>query len=298
MPARWCIAPDGSKVSFEDAPAYFESRGIMPSYAVKSVLGDTEGEGSFNVRPSDVNPKFTCRRQRVWMAGHDYGMNPLQAEGMLEGSGFHSQLGAMEIEVPSQPTTNLLFVGSDGEIVDKNGPNRLEVCGVPMRGRIDWLFEDRIEDLKTKTPFWAVKFGAKGSGERACAYIWEPKSDEDDILGWTIQLSIYRVLREKEGKPAPTQGRVWRRYGGVKADQPRWKRFDFPLLDEAGLEGVVGEWMRGLSKGLTEAKLDSEAWKLVEADGREMVGSKGNYWQCDRCPCKSQCFTLEGLDIW
>ena len=287
MPARWCIAPDGSKVAFEDAPAYFEGRGIMPSYAVKAVLGDVDGEVSFNVRPSDVNPKFTCRRQRVWMTRHDYGVSPLQSESMLEGSGFHSQLGAMEIEVPERQS--LLMPGE---------PTRLEVCGIPMRGRIDWLFDDRIEDLKTKTPFWAVKFGAKGSGERAYAYIWEPKSDEDDILGWTIQLSIYRVLLEKSGQAAPSQGRIWRRYGGVKADQPRWKRFDFPLLDEAGLEAVVGEWVRGLSKGLTEAKVDPEAWRLVEPDGREMVGSKGNYWQCDRCPLKDDCFKQEGLDVW
>jgi hypothetical protein len=238
----------------------------------------------------------------VWQSTHDYGINPLEAEGMVEGSALHEQLGAHEIEVPGKDsplTATALLSMQKGPWTEQEVDRRMMVCGVPMRGRIDWLFEDRIEDLKTKTPFWAVKFGAKGSGERAYAYIWEPKSDDDDIKGWQLQLSIYRVLLLKSGKDAPSMGRVWRRYSGVKANQPRWRRYDFPLLDEAGLETVVGDWVRGLQDGLSAAEVkDPEAWRAVEPDGLKMVGSKGNYWKCDVCPLKRECFALNSLEVF
>jgi hypothetical protein len=92
----------------------------------------------------------------------------------------------------------------------------------------------------------------------------------------------------KEGKSSPAKGRVWRRYSGVKADQGRWKRFEFMLYDEAGLERVVGPWMRKLSEGLTEARTNVDAWKSMPADGREMVGKSG-MWKCNRCPLREPC---------
>ena len=204
---------------------------------------------------------------------------------MGEGSALHASFKAMEIEVPSQEGLS-------------NPELRLKVCGVPTRGRIDWLNEDRIEDLKTKTPYWGVNFGNKEKGIKPYAYIWEPKDDSDDIKGWQIQLSIYRVLLEKSGQRPPVVGRVWRRYSGVKSDQPRWKRYDFPLLDEVGLERLVGDWMRGLQDGLSASQNDAEAWRTVAADGRGMVGSKGNYWQCDRCQLKDACFKQDALEIF
>jgi hypothetical protein len=269
----------------------------MPSYAVEAILREYADEKpAFHVRPSDVSPIFICRRQRVWMSTHDYGINPLEAEGMVEGSALHAQLGTHEIEVPER-TYSREVDGDGNQIVYEE---RLEVMGVPMRGRIDWLFEDRIEDLKTSTPYWAVKFGAKGSGERASTYIWTPKDDgASDVKNWQIQLSIYRILLEKSGREAPRMGRVWRRYSGVKSDKGRWKRFDFPLLNEAELDVVVGDWVRSLSEALAKAEVaDPEAWRDTPADGRGMVGSRGNYWKCDPCPLKRQCFDLDKLEVF
>lgn len=283
MPVCYLLHPKtGCRLEFKDAPSRLEAEGIMPSYAVEAVIREYQDDvGSFHVRPSDVTPSMTCRRQRVWMSTHEYGVNPLEVEGMLEGSAFHSQLQTHEIEVPEQ-------------IPDSE--KRLEVCGVPMRGRIDWLFNDRIEDLKTSTPFWITKYGAKGSGVKPWVEIWQPK-DEDDVAKWRIQLSIYRVLLEKSGREAPLVGRIWRRYSGVKADKPRWKRFDFALLNESELELVAGEWMRVLRDGLAEAEVnDPEAWCNMPADGKAFVGSRGNQWACDKCPkdCRSACEAKEG----
>ena len=299
MPVTHLIHPiKGTRLEFADAPRVLEEDSVMPSYAVEAIIAEHRDEKpAFNVRPSDVAPAFVCRRQRTWMATHDYGINPLEAEGMLEGSALHEQLGTHEISVP-EPHFSRELDGDGNQIVYED---RIEVMGVPMRGRLDWLFPDRIEDLKTKTPFWAVKFGPKGSGERPYAYIWEPKSDDDDIKGWQLQLSIYRILLLKSGQEAPAMGRVWRRYSGVKADKPRWKRYDFPLLDEAGLDAVVGDWVRGLSEGLSAAEVkDPEAWRGVPADGLAMVGSRGNKWCCERCPasCKKACDDVEGTVGW
>lgn len=271
----------------------------MPSYAVEALLKEAkEGKASFNVRPSDVVPKFTCRRQRVWLTNHDYGVDPLALEAMEEGSALHEKYGAMEIEVPEQISSR----DEDGNVIFPEG--RFEVCGAPMRGRIDWLFPDRIEDLKTSTPFWVAKFPSKEAKAadptlRPYADIWHPKNDEDDISIWRIQLSLYRVLLEKDGKPAPAKGRVWKRLAGVKADTPgRWKKYDFDLLDEAGLEAEVGPWMRELAQGLQAAEIDPDAWKTVTADGRTMESSRKGLWKCNSCPLKDDCFKQDGMEIF
>lgn len=293
MPVKYLLHPlKGTKLTFEEAPKVLEDDGVMPSYAVEAIIRDYQDDkGSFHVRPSDVSPKFTCRRQRVWQSTHDYGVNPLDAEGMVEGSALHAQLSSQEIMVPQFQDK----VHEEVERMCGDMPYRLEVCGVPMRGRLDWLFPDRIEDLKTKTPFWAVKFGPKGSGEKPFAYIWEPKSDDDDIATWRLQLSIYRLLLEKSGRPAPSRGRVWRRYSGVKSDKGRWKRYDFTLLSESELEAEVGPWIRTLQEGLSKAEVsDPEAWRGVPADGKEMVGNRGNQWKCDKCELRRECEAVEG----
>ena len=299
MPIKWLLHPKTNKpLSFEDAPSILEEEGLMPSYAVQVIIDENNGEDpSFNVRPSDVQLGFTCRRQRVWMTNHDYGINPLDAEGMLEGSALHEQLGAHEIVVPLPKFT-------DQNINDfANGitiNERENICGVPMRGRIDWLFDDRIEDLKTTTPYWIGKYPPKGSENRwPIATIWEKDSrDVEDIEKWKIQLSIYSCLLQKSGQEAPSRGRVWRRYGGVKAEHGRWKRFDFDLLTEEQLEAQVGPWVRELAVGLTAAETDPDAWKNIPSDGRSMVGSKGNMWQCDKCPFKEACFLHDNLEVF
>ena len=282
MPVKWLLTPKGERLTFEEAPKWFEDKGLMPSWAVEAVIREHKDEKpAFHVRPSDVAPKFTCRRQRVWMSNHDYGINPLDAEAMLEGTGLHEVFGTTEIVVP---TNN----------------ERLEVCGVPMRGRIDWLIDDRIEDLKSKTPFWIPRFPFKEQKAvdptaRPYAEIWLPKTDDDDLFGYKVQLSLYRVLLKKDGQAAPTKGRVWRRWGGVKADKARWKRYDFDLWDEAELEVQVGPWMRALRDGLALASTtDVEAWRNAPPDGRDMVGSRGNLWACDRCPLRDECSRESG----
>jgi hypothetical protein len=296
MPVKWLLGPKGEKVSFEEAPAWFEDRGIMPSYAVVAIIqGYADERPAFNVRPSDISPKFTCRRQRVWMATNEYGVNPLAEEAMLEGSALHEQLGAMEIEVPERYFSREVDANAEQVVY---GDERLPVCGVPMRGRIDWLFPDRIEDLKTSTPFFITKYGAKGSGIKPWVDIWLPPED-DDVQNWRIQLSLYAVLLQKSGKDAPTRGRVWRRWSGVKADKVRWKKFDFDLLTEAGLEAAIGQWARDLHASLKEAEGGNvDAWKTTPADGREMVGSRGNMWRCEPCPLKTACFKLDDLAVW
>jgi len=209
-------------------------------------------------------------------------VSPLDLEAMGEGSALHASYKADEIEVPAADSQQ----------------ERLDVCGVLTRGRIDWLTPDLIEDLKTSSPFWITKYGPKGSGIKPWVEVWEPDPKED-IEGWKIQLSIYRVLLEKSGYPAPTKGRVWKRWSGVKTDKSvRWRRFDFDLLDEKGLEVRVGQWMRDLDKGLSKAETDIDAWKDTPADGRKMVGSRGNYWACDRCPLKDACFKHEQLEVF
>lgn len=300
MPIRFLLGPQGQHVEFEDAPGWFEALGIMPSYAVQAIIESAEdSKPSFNVKPSDVNPAFNCRRQRVWQATNDYGVNPLDMEAMLEGGALHKAFGSMEVDVPAQ---NVLDVTPEGQLpVSK--PNRLDVCGVPMRGKIDWLTPDRIEDLKTTTPFWIARFATKEQKlkdptARPWAEIWEPKDDTKDIENWQLQLSIYAILLAKSGKHAPTEGRIWRRYGGVKADKPRWKRFDFALLSEDELDARVGDWIRGLWEGLQASQSDDHAWKGVPADGREFIGSRGNLWACDRCALRDLCFKQDGLEVF
>jgi hypothetical protein len=276
MPVTHLIHPVSKKpLLFHEAPAVLEAAGVMPAYAVEAIVREHAGqEPAWNVRPSDVVPAMVCRRQRVWETTNDYGVNPLEAEGMLEGSAFHSAMGSMEVDVPTPV---------------KGEERRLEVCGVPMRGRIDWLHPDRIEDLKTSAPFMVPSFptpAEKAQGARVGVRIWEPKDDE---AKWRVQLSIYRVLLEKDGIAAPTKGVVWRRYAGVKPENGRWRRFEFNLLDEAGLEREVGPWIRSLAGGLTAARGDEYAWRSMPADGREMIGSRGNQWKCDRCPLRAAC---------
>jgi hypothetical protein len=236
------------------------------------------------------------------MTSNEYGINPLDVEGLVEGSAFHSQLGAHEIEVPTAYTQRGLGrVTTDEELeAMRSAPDRLDICGVPMRGRIDFLFEDRIEDLKTSTPFWASKFPPKGSADRfPIIYIWtKPERDADDVAKWQIQLSIYRVLLEKSGQSAPAKGRVWKRYGGVKPADGRWHRFDFDLLSEAELEAKVGSWIRSLYKGLQASQANAEAWKDVVPDGQSFIGSRGNLWACDRCPAKDPCFAKDKLEVF
>jgi hypothetical protein len=275
MPVTHLIHPLTKKpLAFHEAPERLDHDGVMPSYAVEAIVREyIHQEPAWFVRPSDVVPSMVCRRQRVWEATHDFGINPLEAEGMLEGSAFHSVMEAEEVDTPER---------AQGE------DRRLPVCGVLMRGRIDWLRMDRIEDLKTSTPFMVPRFptpAEKAAGAKVGVRVWEPPDDEDK---WRIQLSIYGVLLMKEGKSSPAKGRVWRRYSGVKADQGRWKRFEFMLYDEAGLERVVGPWMRKLSEGLTEARTNVDAWKSMPADGREMVGKSG-MWKCNRCPLREPC---------
>ena len=282
MPVKWLLHPGtGERLSFEEAPARLDCDGLMPSFAVEAVVRQhKESKPSFNVRPSDVSPTMACRRQRVWETNHEYGANPLVIESMTEGSAYHTVLGTQEIEVPPRSPKNE-WIG-------------LPVCGVPMRGRIDWLLPDRIDDLKTSTPFWYPRFPtkemkAKDPTLRAWCEIWQPK-DEDEIAKWVIQQSIYRVLLIKSGLQAPIMGRVWRRYSGVKGEKGRYKRFDFTLLTEEELEAKVGPWVRGLAEALSKAESgDIGAWRTVPADGREFIGSKGNRWACDRCPARKEC---------
>lgn len=283
MPVKWLLGKDGERVTFDDAPAYFEREGIMPAFAVKAVIREYEGDKpSFHVRPSDVNPAMRCRRQRVWESNHDFGVSPLELESMMEGTALHNFFGTDEIEVPA----------ADAK------PERLEVCGVLQRGRIDFLHPDLIEDLKTATPFWITKYGAKGSGIKPWVDIWLP-DPAADIASWQVQLSIYRVLLEKAGQPAPTKGRVWRRWAGVKADKARYQKFEFALLTEAELDARVGPWMRQLDGWLQAAsKGIEEAWQSAAPDGLKFVGSRGNRWCCDRCPLKTQCHRLETMEVF
>jgi hypothetical protein len=303
VPAAYVIGPKGERLTFAEAPQVYEDAGLMPHYAVQALLGEGERQPSFNVRPSDVNPKMTCRRQRVWMTNHDYGVDPRALEAMEEGTALHDRYGTQEIEVPIKHPIDTY--GGHALIINKH-PERLPVCGVPMRGRIDFLFPERIEDIKTSTPFWIPRFPSKEAKLadptlRPYADIYVNASfEEDDIKNWKLQLSIYRVLLEKEGKPAPTKGRVWRRLAGVKADTPgRWKRFDFDLLDEAGLEAEVGPWVRELQVALTAAEAGgTDAWQLASADGKEMTSSRKGLWKCNSCPAKDACFRHDGMDVF
>ena len=280
MPITHLIHPKtGARLDFAKAGAILEEDGIMPASAVDAIIASIgEDKPAFNVRPSDVVPSMECRRQRVWMATHDCGANPLEMEVMLEGSALHAYYGAEEITVP------------------KDGV-RVDICGVPMRGRMDWLDKHRITDLKTSTPFWKVTYPPKpldGSLKaKPFADIWEPDAKED-IAKWQIQLSIYAILLRKSGREAPSMGRVWRRWAGVKADKGRYKRFDFPLLSEAELEARVGEWIMDLADWLNEAKTDVDAWKHAEPDGRSIVGSRGNLWKCERCQLRAECDATGG----
>ena len=304
MPVKWLLHPGtGERLSFEEAPARLDRDGLMPSFAVEAVVKQhKESKPSFNVRPSDLVPAMECRRQRVWMESHDYGVNPLDEEAQMEGSGFHHVFGTMEMTVPPAA------IPYPKELVNGNvaayaiAPDRLPVCGVLMRGRVDWLDGDTITDLKTTAPFWIARFAtkeqkAKDPTLRPWAEIWEPKSYDDDIKKWRAQLSAYGVLLKKSGQPAPTKGIIWRRYGGVKSDKPRYTKFTFALLTEEQLETEMGPWMRSLRDGLATVANNLEAWRDMPADGREMIGSKGNMWKCDKCPCRKPCENVD-LGTW
>lgn len=283
MPITHLLHPrTGAVLLFDEAPDILEEEGIQPAEAVQAIIKDL-GKPSFNVRPSDLVPSMNCRRQRVWMETHDYGVDPLGEEDPMEGDFWHKALGTQEIEVPG-----------DGA--------RAEVCGVPMRGRLDWPPTERIKDLKTTKPFWVAKTSTKEEKAAgafwAYAKIWEPKTYDNDIEKWQYQLSVYAILwSKKTGQPAPKMGRVWRRYGGVKGENGRYKRFDFPLLTEEELERKIGPWMRSLQEGLKKAEAgDTDAWKTLPADGREFKKGDGTLWACARCPARGPCGEADGGD--
>lgn len=295
MPAKWFLGKDGERVDFEAAPAYFESKGIMPGFAIEAILREIQGKKpAFHVRPSDVVPSMTCRRQRVWEQTNDFGVNPLDEEPTLEGDFWHRGLGTAEVKVPLPKYIEHPVEGSTIDV----SPQRLPVCGVPMKGKIDWLTPTLITDLKTKTPFFYAQYAPKGSGGRPFVVLWEP-DPKVEIEKWQLQLSIYAVLLEKSGQTPPQHGRVWQRNSGVKwTEFVRWRRFDFPLLTEIELDRKVGDWMRVLQRALDAAKTDPEAWKQAPADGLAFVGKRGNKWACDRCPLRIECNNLEGMDVW
>lgn len=264
MPITHLLTPTGSPLSFAEAPDWYDGHGLMPRAAVQRVIDDIAAESGKHVRPSDVVPEMNCRRRRVYEATTPYGVNPLDEWAKHEGTAIHEYLGSEEIEVPG-----------DGE--------RAPVCGVPMRGHID-ILDNRVVDIKSTSPFWIAKFPPKGATERRpFAAIYE-RPEAEDVGKWQPQLSIYAILLGKSGRPAPTEGEVWRAYRGVKGSQGAWKRFRFPLLTEEELERKYGGWIRGLASALVD-----EDPKAVEPDGRKFVGSRGNLWCCDSCPFRRAC---------
>ena len=289
MPAAFIIHPEsGESLSFEDAPQRLDNDGLMPWFAVKAIIERyAERKPSFNVRPSDLTPSMECRRQRVWKESHPHGINPLEEEYPVEGGALHEAYGTAEIDLPSK---------KEGE--------RILVMGIPMRGKMDFMPIDAFEDLKSTTPYWYPRFATKEQKAadptlRPYAAIWEPSDYSSDIEKWQFQLSTYRVMAIKDGlfaeETAPKIGRVWRRYGGVKTDKPRYKKFEFPLLSEEELDARIGDWARTLRDGLTTAAGgDAEAWKTMPADGRQITSSRQGLWKCNRCPLRNECDAFDG----
>ena len=270
MPAYWLTHPvTGEALKSDTVVARLAKECDIPAAVTKLILAGMEGHGAqTNPRPSDFPMHMTCRRQLVWMAANPYGVNPLQAWPMIEGTAIHNALETQEVEVP----------GDD---------KRIEVCGVPMRGRIDLIEGHEIVDYKTKSPYFSTKYGAKGSGVKPWIAIWEP--DQDSIIkDYQDQLSICGVLLAKGKDIHCTHGRVERIYRGVKAKDGAFKTYRFPLLTEDQLERTIGPWLRAFYQGLQDAQNDANAWKAMPADGRQFQGRQG-LWKCKDCVCKGPC---------
>lgn len=271
MPVKFLLHPkDGRRLEFAEAAPVLDRDCDIPPAVTALVIADLGGETQTHVRPSDVVPAMTCRRQKVWMSANEYGVNPLERWPMIEGTAIHKALATQEIEVPG-----------NGE--------RVEVCGVEMRGHIDNVDGDTIEDYKTKSPFYITKYGPKGSGVKPWVEPWEPDLAKQ-IDDHKHQLSLYGVLLRKGKDIHTTYGRIRRIYRGMKADKGIFKTIKFPLMTEAQLEVEVGPWMRELDNGLKMAEIkDPEAWRTIKADGREFIGSRGQLWACERCSLCKQC---------
>lgn len=262
MPARWLIHPNtGAKVGFEEAPALFERLGILPTLVTNALIAELKGdEGGEFVRPSQLTPKLTCRRQEVLHRHGEYGENPLRLWAMHEGTAIHQYLKTEEVRLPPE--------------------GRLEVVGVPMKGTADVSGED-IVDIKSKSPYIAYNYKEKRT------YVWEPPDGAEEHK---YQLAAYGILREKAGLGRARRGVVWRVWRGVKSEQKGWTKFEFPLLTEEQLEEEIGPWVRDLARWLKQGKEDLEgAITAAAPDGRKFFSERKGYWKCNECELKTRC---------
>lgn len=279
MPVKWFIGPKGERVEFTDAPVKLERLMDVPQAVTILVINDLQkNQRQTHVRPSDLPMHMTCRRQKVWEAANDYGVDIRECWPMQEGTAIHNAIGTAEIEVPG-------------------GGARATVCGVEMRGRIDDIEGDTIVDYKTKSAYFSTRYGAKGTGVKPWIAIWEP--DEVNVIkDYQHQLSICGVLLAKGQDVHTTKGKVHRIYRGVKAKDGAFKTYRFPLLTEERLEREIGPWLRVFSIALALNATNPEKWKDVPADGQKFVSTKGAKWACDRCPLREECDQQEGLELF
>lgn len=288
MPIRSLIDPKTLQaVPLEEAPDYFERKGLMPAEVIGMILKD-EGRppaGRPFVYPSVADPDVTCRREVLIRQHLPYDLNPIRLWQAKEGTIWHDAFLAQgapgwehEVNLPDALLVEGRAPGGGNVKVCSDGKPRLEVWpGVWMRGRVDrhqnW---DVLADHKT-TRYAKQDYGLKKD--------------------WTVRLNIYARMVWMLRGVAPKELWVWRTYRGVYEPEKAFRRFPVPLLGEGDMSRL-GQFALSLQGYLEKAETTDDVEALVRSmpmDGEKMFNGKkcGEY-----CAVKDVCFRIQGLTMF
>lgn len=293
MPLAYFICPEtNEKISFEDAPTYFDERGIMPAAAVRATLADLDDvrRKGTHLSASMLNPDTTCRREVVMKRFTGYGQTPWAMWDADEGTLYHQILSTWGEGDP------LRFYE---QRLPPIGRNETLIPGVPLTGRSDEIYiitpepkdslEVEIVDFKTtRFPWKKTKDGKPVDYMRP----------EDHVP----QLNMLRYLFE-DSDPYKRTVRalwVWRIYKGSYERTATFRKVPIPMVSREALLNIIGEFAGSLQGYLNACEAATTPEQLEAAiDAAPMDGHDNamfNGTKCARfCVMQEPCFKLKGM---
>ena len=292
MPLTHFICPEtNEKISFEDAPTYFDERGIMPAAAVRATLADLDDvrRKGAHLSASMLNPSTTCRREVVMKRFTDYGQTPWAMWDADEGTLYHQILSTWGAGDP------LRFYE---QRLPPMGRNETLIPGVPLTGRSDEIYtivldpagkEVEIIDFKTtRFPWKKTKDGKPVDYMRPEEHV--------------PQLNTLRYLFE-DSDPYKRTVRalwVWRIYKGSYERTATFRKVPIPMVTREALLDIIGEHASSLQGYLNAAEAATTPEELEAAiDAAPMDGNDKqmfNGTKCSKyCIMYDDCFKRKGL---
>ena len=331
MPLTHLLDPEGSPVTFEDAPAYFDDAGVMPAEAVQNCIDDAKSYSRAwpYMAPSNANPDKNCRRKLVLQRCFGYGEAPAAAAARIEGTFNHKMYEETqpkwlkgwhrEITLPTDWGTK----PAEGQYLEDAPLREISVADDSPRGwkkirqielfpgfwtrmRLDRASPDWTTIIDHKFPKWPWTPKYKGDPYKGKALEYENNDARSD---WPIQLSCYaRGIKLLYGVDVK-EAFVWRTCRGGALPEAMYRKIPVRLLSEDELwRRIKGhvlstvEYLEGARQIIDEYEEGSveqdEALKQhcngVPLDGQEK--NLFNGWLCrEGCPMKELCFDMAGM---